>query len=199
MESRNYIPFDEGKVGKRLSISGEHSVYKYGENQVIKFPVGPIYYADPEEAYQKVSNEARLAESYLRDFIVPFEVLTYIKKGKKKYCIIQKYIEGRPLTIKDMRDPNLRAELKRLTDANNIMYNSSGFTVEFFGIKRLVWHAFSPKMENVLLMPNGKLKIIDFGMISDTMMVSSSQSVRFVIQWAVKRQRKLLNLYLSKG
>lgn len=198
MESHDYIPFDENKVGKRLSLSGEHSVYQYGDKQVIKFPIGPIYRANSEEAYLKVANEAKLAETYLAEFMVPFEVLTYIKKGRKKYCIIQNFVKGEALKIKFMQDPELRSRLQKLIDANNIMYSSSGFTVELFGIRRLIVHGLIPEMQNVLILPDRSLKIIDFGMISDTMMVSSSPLVRMVIQWAVKRQKKLLALYLGK-
>lgn len=196
MNSHSFMPYDRASLGKRISVSGEHIVYMYKEDQVIKFPAGPIYHADQEEAYDKIVNESRLANTYFRQFMAPFKVFTRTRKGKKSYYIIQKFIPGRHLELSDTQNIQLKTELKRLIAYNNRMYRETGFTLEFFGVRSLLFHGVIKKMENVLVTENGELRIIDFGMISDKVIISSSPILRLIIKWAIWRQQRLLKKYL---
>jgi signal peptidase I len=185
-------PYNKKIIGRKIANAGEHIVYRYGENQIIKFPSGPIYYANPEEAYNKVENEFRLANKYFKKFLVPTQLVTYKEKDCKRYCIIQDFVENRPLNPKDMQDENLKMQFKEIMEANNRMYLNSRFTLELFGLKGLILHNFFPKMENIVVTQDNTLRIMDFGMISHLNLVSSSPILRWFIQWAVKRQGKLL-------
>jgi serine/threonine protein kinase len=186
------LPFSQAKVGPKMAVSGEHSVYRYGDKEVIKFPAGPIHYANNEEAYRKILNEFQLAKRYLGEFIAPASIFTYKKNNKKAYCIIQKFIKGTPLKIEDLQNKDLKEKLEELIKANREMRINTGYSFEFFGIRGLFFHRFLKKMENVLVDESGNLKIIDFGMISEINMVSSSPVLRSFIQWALKRQSKIL-------
>ncbi len=179
-------------VGRKIAAAGEHIVYKYGEDKIIKFPHGPIYYANPEEAYDKIDNEFRLANRYFKKFLVPTRLLTYEENGRKKYCVIQDFIESRPLVPEDMQNEDLKLQFKEIMEANNRMYLNSRYTLEFFGLKGLIFHNFFPRMENIVVTGDKELKIADFGMISHLNLVSSSPILRWFIQWAVRRQGKLL-------
>ena len=185
-------PYNQQKIGNKIATAGEHVVYKYGDNQIIKFPSGPIHYVNPNEARTKIINELSLANKYLKEFLVNTELRTYQKQGKNKYCIIQDYIVGRPLELKDMQDSRLKYQFKKLIKNNNLMYLNSRYTLEFFGLRGLLLHRFFPRMENVIVTQENNIKIIDFGMISSLNMVSSSPILRWFIQWAVKKQKKLL-------
>ena len=185
-------PYNQQKIGNKIATAGEHVVYKYGDNQIIKFPSGPIHYVNPNEARTKIINELSLANKYLKEFLVNTELRTYQKQGKNKYCIIQDYIIGRPLELKDMQDGRLKYQFKKLIKNNNLMYLNSRYTLEFFGLRGLLLHRFFPRMENVIVTQENNIKIIDFGMISSLNMVSSSPILRWFIQWAVKKQKKLL-------
>jgi len=91
-----------------------------------------------------------------------------------------------------MQDENLKMQFKEIMEANNRMYLNSRFTLELFGLKGLILHNFFPKMENIVVTQDNTLRIMDFGMISHLNLVSSSPILRWFIQWAVKRQGKLL-------
>lgn len=186
------LPYNQKKVGDKIATAGEHVVYKYGDDQIIKFPAGPIYYANAKDARAKVINEVRLANKYLKEFIAVTELYTYEEQDKNKYCIIQEYIIGRPLELKDMQDDELQNQFKELMKDNDLMYLNSRYTLEFFGLRGLLLHRFFPRMENIIVTQENKIKIIDLGMISSLNMVSSSPILRWFIQWAVKKQAKLL-------
>ena len=191
------LPYDPQKLGRRFRFSGEHSVFRYGEDKIIKFPSGPIHKFSADEALRKIKNEVHLVKKYLDGFVIPTELYFYKEKGTKTYCIIQDFIQGRPLKLADMQDENLKKQLQELFRANQEMFKTTRYTLEFFGLTGLLFHAFNKTMENIIVTPDNKLRIIDIGLISDLNMVSSSFILRWFIQWAMKRQWKLLGMYVN--
>ncbi|MBU2025249.1 MAG: hypothetical protein ABIC19_04715 [Patescibacteria group bacterium] len=205
------LPYQPQKIKKRLSVSGEHIVYEYGDSQVIKFPFGPIYKYNADDAIRKIKNEFQIIEKYFKDFIVPSHLHIFKKNQKKTYCIIQKKVAGRPLKPKDLAQGQLKSQFKKILEINRLMFETTKYTLEFFGVSGLFFHGLNRWMENIWIIDkeiNSKnitisapentekeLKIIDFGLVSELNMVSSSFILRWFVKWAVNRQKKLLKLY----
>ncbi|MBD3238233.1 MAG: hypothetical protein GF332_01150 [Candidatus Moranbacteria bacterium] len=190
------LPYQKSKIKRLISISGEHIVYAYGDQHVIKFPSGPIHLVSSKDALNKVKKEDQLQQKYLKQYQVPYQLCFYKKNGRPTYCVIQKYIQGRAFKIKDLKNPNLKQKLRSLIKANNLMYKQTSYILELFGIKSLFFHFWLRKMENVFVVNQNQLKIIDLGLISDKAKITKSLILRLVIRWAIKRQTQLLKQYL---
>jgi hypothetical protein len=193
---KKQLPFDSKKIGKIISISGEHIVYQYGNKKVIKFPFGPIYLFDSIDAYNKAARDFKLIKRYLKDYIVNFKIFFYEHNKHKKYCIIQDFVVGKPYRLSDSKNLPLKKQLLKIVSANRKMEKETGFVLEYFGIKVLVFHFFFQRMDNVIVTQDNRLKIIDNGLISAIKPITKSKILTFVINWAIKRQKKLLEKYL---
>ncbi|MBD3244717.1 MAG: hypothetical protein GF335_01860 [Candidatus Moranbacteria bacterium] len=187
-------PYNKEKIKQRLAVSGEHIVYRYGKDQVIKFPYGPIHLVDKRDSLNKIKSETPLIKKYFSDFIVAYEILFYQKNKQKTYCIIQDFVKGRSLKLKDKKNPQIKAQLKKLIKANEKMARQTGYVFEFFGIKNLFFHFIFKGMDNVFIVKD-KIKLIDHGLISSQTKITRSFILRLFIRWAIKRQKKLLNYY----
>lgn len=194
----NKLPFNEKKIGHRLRVSGEHKVFKYGKNEVIKFPAGPIFYFKRQDAISKIKRDHRLIKTHLKKYTAQSEIHYFKKDDKGTYCIIQEFIKGRPLEISDLNNKEIKKKFKELVERNNKMIKEEGFSLEFFGIYSLILHFFLKRMDNVIVAFNNKLYITDLGLISKKKPISSSIILSLFIKWAYHRQKKLLQKYIKE-
>ncbi|MBD3300453.1 MAG: hypothetical protein GF347_03820 [Candidatus Moranbacteria bacterium] len=196
MNSKTKLPFDRDKIGRKFKVSGEHTVYLYNQDKVIKFPSGPIYLFSREDAFKKVSRDFKLVKKYF-DKYLPSSKLHFYKnqEGKKKYCILQDFISSRPLEKKDLADPKIASQFEEITKINLKLEKEKGFSLEFFGIYSLLFHVFLNRMDNVVIAKDDRLFVTDVGLISKDHKITKSIVLNLIIRWAYWRQQKLIRGY----
>lgn len=136
--------------------------------------------------------EAERAEKLYRTMTSESKVIipkTYHKLSTKK-ILVQQYIRGIPLSriIKGLRDGRLSVEEVEKMGLN--IKNFADILVEdllrqyfFFGY----FHA-DPHPGNILLLKNGKIALVDFGMVSEEKIPNQEEFIKFVkpgvwLQW----------------
>lgn len=135
LSAHGYNPAYLGK--KPLGRGVLHKVFLYtppeGKKEVIKIPVNPVLqYLHGEE------HNVRLVKQYFSEFMVPTRVL-------ERGIIAMDYVEGKPLSTKDMpkrrkRDIQdddtalvVRSALERLVAANKLLMQHEGLSLDILG------------------------------------------------------------------
>lgn len=130
---------DKTRIGKRIGAGLQHTVFLYGENEVIKIP---HWWMRISTTRAQKENELAIAQEYLGEYLPE----TRIERYKNSYCYIQKRIVGlHPLTLShlDTHKPDISAFVAQ----NRKLIAEKRFTADMLGGKAYV-HAFSKHAHN---------------------------------------------------
>lgn len=192
------LPYTKENVGKKIATGGEHKVYYYGEDKVIKFPFGPRYWFGREQYCENLKRDEHIVRQYFGGYLVEREINFFTQKNQASYIIIEPFLTGRHLQRKDLKDPQVKEQFEELVNINQQFMKQENLSAEFFGIKGLLLHGkseaanimFDPETKKITLTDAG---IMHFGKHKDQQILISS-----VTHWAIKKQQILINLYLTE-
>jgi len=192
------MSFAKEKVGKLIKIGGEHLVYNYAENQVLKYPniLARILFNQQQLANKKAS-DLQLAQKYFSHLVL---ITEYFRTtgGKYSYCLIQPKIKVRYLKIADLENPLIRKQFLEIIEINDLIKVKEKLSFDFLGAWRLILDGLANNNTISNLMVTDQEKII----IVDTVFLEYqgcqwSKILHLISYWAEKRQQKFLKKFIN--
>lgn len=192
------MSFAKEKIGRLLKIGGEHLVYQYGNDQVIKFPnlLARTLFNNQKLA-EKKKRDFALAKKYFPQYLLSTECVI-ITEINKPYYLIQPLINARPLIKKDLNNEEIRGNFKKILAINELIKEKEGLSFDFFGAWRLLFNELLPQLSinNLMLIPAKKIIILDVVFL-EYQNCQWSKLLWLISRWAEKRQQRLLNKLLK--
>lgn len=179
--------YDKNKIGKLFAAGGEHLVYAYENDKVIKFSL--LYLLLGKIAYDKAKKDRMLCEKYFGNFYLPTELA--ISKNKKHIVHIQPKIVGMPLVKKHLLDKEVFEKFKKLVECNKRLENDEGVSVDLLGRGGV----FKNSLSNIFLTEDKGLFIIDATLLSfGGVLRFIPKSFVTLLLW---RQNKVIGYFLN--
>lgn len=192
------MTFDKKKIGRLIKIGGEHLVYQYGHDQVIKFPnfLAKTLFNNRKLAEKKKSDFS-LAEKYFPEYLLKTDCLIG-DEINKLYCLIQPLVNIRSLIKNDLKDKEIKENFEKILTINKQIKEKEGLSFDFFGAWRLLFNEILPmsSVNNILLTPEKKIIILDVVFL-EYQRCQWSKLLHLISRWAEKRQKKLLDKILK--
>lgn len=153
-----------------------HIVFSYanpdGRKQVVKVSK-PETIGLQNNGRRDESENITLIKKYFSQFAVPTEIRSDPSTGK--YLVLQDEVHGDPITNKS-HTPNIDRQLSELMRCNSRLMKDTGHTMDFFGVpgffswarhqfRQFFVHNSTFEISNLILDPEGKIRIIDYDML----------------------------------
>jgi len=185
--------YDESKIGRRIARGRSHSVYHYGDDEVIRFPRAERWLEwllrDELNLRDRFKRDISVCEQYLRNYVLTTRV---VESSKGEIATIQPYIKGHYLSKSDLRNEAVKAQFQDMVTRYETML-AAGYLVDLIGQGGVLRR----RLSNVLVLPDGSLKLFDAG-LADMRKISSSKCLaRLIAKLVLKRQRSTLRFLLS--
>jgi len=180
------------KIGRVLSVGGEHLIRQYGQFYVIKTPVGIRH------TLQRQTNIAWVARDYatVRRYFGKFALLSEIIFSADSYAIIQKKVSPRPLTIDALKtNPKIKEDFLRICRNNKKLIERENVSWDFYGAMGLLRPR--ARLLSNLVIESDQLQMIDFG-IMHLEKQSQHWLIYLITKWAYNRQNRFLKKVLKE-
>jgi len=193
-------PYNKNKIGKFIGWGGEHLVFQYGDKQVIKFSLH--VFISGKSAVDKIIKDYNIGNRYFNRYLLPTEILHY-KKGKR--CVeIQEKIECRFLEKKDLQIDLIKQQFNDIMKRYERIKKETGEVFDLFGREGL-FRLKSDVISNILVTSspshkggvNNKLILIDFTILKLDKIKIREIPIWLFIEWAKRRQKKLLKKFIK--
>ena len=182
-------PYSRQKINKFIGWGGEHLVFAYGANSVIKFSLH--VWLSGQSAVEKLKKDYELGQKYFGQYILPTDILTW--KNSRKVVEIQEKIECRFLEKKDLKDHLIKKQFDDIIQRYQKMEQETGLLFDLFGREGLL--GLRPnKISNILVTPSNNLILIDFTILELKPLIREIP-LWLIVQWAKRRQRRLLERF----
>jgi len=192
-------PYDKDKVGKFIGWGGEHLVFQYGADSVIKFSLH--IWLSGKSAVDKKIKDYEIGNRYFNRYLLPTEILTW-RKGKRA-VEIQDKIQCRFLTRKDLSaqasqsgqgNKLTKQQFDDIMERYERMKKETGLDFDLFGREGL-FRIKPDFISNILITPEGKLVLNDFTILKLEKVKIREIPIWLIIEWGKKRQERLLKKF----
>lgn len=123
--------------------------------------------------YEQDAQNIALVKKFFGEYAVPTEIHRDPETGK--YLIVQDAVEGKAVTNK-LETQSVRSQLVDMARLNREMMRQTGYSMDFIGVpgmltwfrhqfRRIVTNKSEFELSNILIDKEGKLKIIDEGLL----------------------------------
>jgi hypothetical protein len=180
--------YDKTKIGKIIAKGGDRSVYKYGENEVIKFS-SLVFFC--KGVHKKMVHDYTVCRTYFNDYLVP--VTDVSDPQKREYIEIQPYIKGEVLSFKHVKDSNILIQVKEIKDISEKMTRDGYPGVDLVGHGGMLKLCLS----NILVDEQGKLRIIDIAIMETRSVGFMGYFLILLVPIIKARQRYVFNRFLN--
>ncbi len=185
---------NKSKIGKIIALGGEHLVLNYGKDCVIKIPFGLRYFLRPKQYTARIREDYAILKKYFNDYFIETEVRV---NGKRNwYVLVQKKYRGKVLTKNDLTNLDYRKQFSDILAINDKMKEDLKITWEFFGAWALVFSG-GEKISNIMV-ENGRLKMIDIGLIYLNNAKTTHWIIRAIVRWAIRKQKCFLKNFAAQ-
>jgi len=192
-----HTPYDKNLVGPLLDIGAHHLIRRYGQNQVIKFPVGLPFRLNRKQWCENLRRDSQILKQYFGPYLSESQIFFFLANKQPSYVIIEPFCRGRHLHKRDLRDQAMRQQFSDIVGRNDRLKRREHLSLDFFGIKGLLWKGRREVCNIMLEDKTQGLRIIDmvalhFGRTRDQQII-----VSFLTALALKLQRRLLKKLLK--
>ena len=149
--------YEKNKIGKLISWGGDHTVFEYGENQVIKFSL--IDWMMGKHGRARLERDYQICKSFLGDYVLNTE-FAFSPKGKSTVAI-QPKVTGKYLFKEALNDSDIRRQFKEILTARERLVAAGNDPVDLVGRGGVLQSCFS----NIFVTPEKRLVIIDATLI----------------------------------
>jgi len=185
-------PYDKNKIGKFIGWGGEHLVYEYEKDKVIKFSLHVCL--SGKSAVDKIRRDYHDGLKYFSGYILPTDILTW--SDGKKCAEIQKKIECRFLRRNDLQNPLINEQFFDIMQRHQIMENETNEVFDLLGREGLFKFKLN-FISNILVTSGNKLILIDFTILNLHPLKLREWPLWLIITWAKHRQKKLLSDFIK--
>jgi len=181
---------DSSKIGEIFAVGGENVIRWYdGKNLLLKTPIGIRIRLGKQNFVREAQNDFPILKNYLGKYL-PREVSIVVSKDKKKFSIVQTFVDGSVLKKSDLKIRTIKKQFIDVVNQNKLMEKEKNISWDFFG----AWSLFlgnKNRIGNLLVTPDRKVKIIDIG----TVRIGRKGQpfiIWLIIKWAIGRQRRYI-------
>jgi hypothetical protein len=154
---KNLAFYDQDKIGKLISWAGDHRVYEYGNDQVIKFSL--IERLMGQYGWAKVERDCTICKKFFGKFILETEFV--MSRNGKQTAAIQAKIIGQFLVKKDLDNKIIASQFREIIDGYDLLVKAGNAKIDFIGRGGV----FKRCMSNIFVTPENRLVIIDATLI----------------------------------
>ncbi len=181
--------YDLGHIGALIAWGGDHFVYRYGTDSVLK--LSKIEFVLGRIGRNKAYRDYEICRRYFGDAVLE---TTFLKApGSERVGKLQPFLSGRSVTREDLHNPRVRAQFEVFLDAYRQMQKDGYAPVDLIG-GHGIW---SRTLANIFLAEDTKLYLIDTTLIEVDVPVIRIIA-RVVRTLAMMRQEATI-AYLLKG
>lgn len=208
MDKRQYLEkhlahfeIDVKDVGMYIAEGGQHMVFHYKNNQVIKVPKNNLlmklygmYKCRTMIKSNDLVNE-KFGKYALKSIVIP-------SKNHRTYVVIQEFLEnGKIITLNNFEKVKLQfEEIAMINQEIRKENNKSLDFISFYGFFKTIYGTISKKkqytvIENILVLRNGtkyELKIIDFNLFEIRLFNTRINPIHWAVDQFFYRGSKLL-------
>ena len=185
--------YDPVKIGTRIAWGRSHSVYHYGVNEVIRLPRAERLLGwllrDGLDLRDRFMRDISVCEQYLGNYALTTRV---VESSKGEIATIQPYIKGRYLSKNELQNKAIKVQFQDMITRCEKML-AAGYLVDLIGQGGVLQR----RLSNVLVLPDGNLKLFDAGLADMRKIDRAPYITRFAITLILKRQRSTLRFLLS--
>lgn len=180
--------YDEAKIGRLISGKSQHSVYEYGEGEVIKFDRFDHFLRGGTSRIEE--RHVELCKRYFGDLLLETRFTT--SPHDSRIALIQPKIAGHYLSLKQFDNPVTRQDFLEMIESRSKLLQDGNPDIDFLGGPGLLYRS----MSNVFVLPNGHLKIIDAFLV-DSADIPFGHVIKYIIPLFLRRQQKTIDLFLA--
>ncbi len=145
--------YDKTKIGKLIAKGGDHKVYEYDTDKVIKFSSFEILHG--RHGKKKIIQDYLICKSFFGEYILDTKIVG--SPDNKRTILIQPKIVGRSLTKGDLQDPAISRQFKEILAGYDAMLREGYPEPDLIGFEGL----FKNALNNIFITTDNKLFIID--------------------------------------
>jgi len=149
--------YDKDKIGKMLAWRGDHFVYEYGENEVIKFSKFD-YLLGFEKAKEVVPQEYETFKEFFGEYLVSCTVV--LSPVGHRVAVIQPRLSGKNLQISDLQSDTVKIQCRDIIERYHRLVAAGHPAIDLMGHEGL-FHFWDRCLGNILVTDDGKLRIFD--------------------------------------
>ena len=185
--------YDPVKVGTRIAWGRSHSVYHYGNGEVIRFPRAERWLKwllrDGLDLRDRFKRDISVCEQYLGNYVLTTRV---VESPKGEIATIQPYIKGCYLSKKELQNEAIKVQFQDMITRYETML-AAGYLVDLIGQGGVLRR----RLSNILVLGDGSLRLFDAGLADMRKIDRAPYITRFAIKLILKRQRSTLRFLLS--
>lgn len=145
--------YDKNKIGRCISWGGDHFVYEYDKNKVIKFSVIEFIYGKDGQA--RSMHDYSIAKKFFGKYLLE---TNFVKSQSDKYVAsIQDKVIGHYLSKKDLIDDRIRQQFQEIMNCYDLLIRHNHPMIDLIGRGG----AFRNFMSNIFVTADKSLVIID--------------------------------------
>lgn len=184
-------PYDKTNVGKFLGYGGEHLVYEYGADKVIKYSLHIAI--SGRSAVQKKVRDYEIGRLYFNEYLIPTEIIEW---NDGRWAVeLQEKVQHRFLRRDDLDNEAIRTQFDDIMARYRQLEAETGETFDLFGREGLLAWRKPSYISNILVREGDRLALNDFTLLSIRPRWWEWPLWAF-IRWARGRQAKLLQHFL---
>ena len=149
--------YDKHKIGKLISWRGDHEVYEYGADKVIKFSKFDFFLGF-KRAKEVVPQEYALCKQIFGEYLLDTEIA--VSADQKRIALIQPKISGHCLTAGDLQREGIKRQFREIVERYNAMITGGYPEIDLVGHEGL-FSVFKRCLGNIMVTNKGKLIIFD--------------------------------------
>ena len=181
--------YDPAQVGKRIAWGRSHSVYRYGETEIIKFPklerwVWP-------KLRERIERDISVCQKYFGEYLLDTRIVQ--DKVSGQIATIQPYIVGHYLSKSDLADPELKRQFEDFLGRYDSMIRAGYGPVELIGQGGVLKRCLS----NVMVLPDKKLRLYDAVIMDTAYMGRWAFAIRLLARYVLRRQASTIRFLLA--
>lgn len=178
---------DKTKIGRLISWGGDHFVYEYDTDSVIKFST--LYFFLGSKAKEKATQDYDTCKKFFGKYLLETEIT--ISSNNKHIVQIQPKIEGHFLTKKYLEHEYIQKQFKEIVNGYHSMIKTGNAEIDLVGRAGV----FRRCLSNIFVTPNNELSIIDATLMEVTGFLKPIIFlIRTFITW---RQNSTIKFFLS--
>jgi len=146
--------YDEKKIGKLIAWIGDHFVYEYDTDKVIKFSKFD-FFLGRKKAKEKSNNDYVICKQYFGKYILETRIVS--SQDGQRIAKIQQKVSGRFLAVRDLQNEHIKTQFREILQAYDVMRADGRPHLDLIGQKG-VWQKC---MSNILITKEHHLMIFD--------------------------------------
>ena len=183
--------YDQSRIGKLISWTSEHSVYHYGEQEVIKFSRFEILFG--KRIVGRIERDLRVTKEFLGPYVL--ETRTEQSPSGTRVALIQPFVRGEYLRRSHMRDPGVAEQFADIAERHTRLIAAHYAAVDFLG----QGGCFSRCLSNIWVIDERDLKIIDTMLADPSNLGFMTPILRPITKIVLARQRGIVDEFLCAG